>query len=123
MNACPYCDETKVHRHLIAIEPACAGIQHVDGKRCKRPDCPLVGASVSVTEMRIMEHATGWRHRTNPGYRNRFVAGPDHHDWTALVSLCDRGLMFVRRVPDDLMGGMTTFAVTDLGMEVLRAAP
>lgn len=75
---------------------------------------------ISITERRIMEHATAWKHKRRL-YRNYFVAGPDHMDWSVLQELCERGLMHVRRGPSDIMGGMTIFSVTDAGIAALGA--
>ena len=66
---------------------------------------------LSPAERHVMEHAVAWGH-PRPLYRNYFVAGPDHEDWPTLQSLCDRGLMRVRREPSEEFGGMTVFAVT-----------
>jgi len=77
-------------------------------------------------EKHVMMHTLGWvdisTHYLDPwkgGYRNHFVAGPDHVDWATLQNLCDRGLMYVRCQPSSLLSGMTMFAVDGPGRELL----
>jgi hypothetical protein len=73
---------------------------------------------LSAEERNIMEHATAWRHKSNPLYRNRYVIDPDCDSWGTVQGLCERGLMRVLLKPE--LDGMTVFAVTTHGMEALR---
>lgn len=66
-----------------------------------------------------MEHATAWRHPRRL-YRNHFVAGPDHDDWSTLQVLCHRGLMRARPLPSDVFGDSVVFFVTELGLAALK---
>jgi hypothetical protein len=78
--------------------------------------------SLTLEELDAMSHATGWNEGKNRLYRNHYVCGDDSDTWPVLQALCDRGLMRVRRHSDDdqLFGGMTTFSVTDAGIEALK---
>lgn len=71
-------------------------------------------------ERDVMEHATGWRTKT-PLYRNRYVASDGHPAWATLHRLVDEGLMEVVCGPTRDLGGSSMFAVTDAGIEALRA--
>jgi len=77
---------------------------------------------MTEAERHVLEHSTGWLSR-QPLYRNHFCASEGHHDWAALQSLCERGLMAIGRKPGPLSGGDTVFIVTDAGIAELRALP
>lgn len=72
-------------------------------------------------EQHILEHSTGWLSR-EPLFRNHFVAGPGHSDYSTIEALCSRGLMRVAREPSELSGGDYVFTVTDAGIDALRLA-
>ncbi|VVE84941.1 hypothetical protein [Pandoraea sputorum] len=62
----------------------------------------------------IMQHALGIRVRGDKSYRNHFVAGPGHHDYSDLMALVRAGMM--REHPaSQITGGDPWFQVTDSG--------
>ncbi len=75
---------------------------------------------LTTQEHHILEHATGWKSK-DPLYRNRYVAGPDVDVWPVLMRLCERGLLIERLKANPDMGGMSTFAVTEQGIAMLRS--
>lgn len=74
--------------------------------------------TVSAEELHVLDHTTAWRRGR---YRNHFTAGDDHADWPVLVGLVAKGLMSFRG-SNELLGGMSTFVVTDAGFAFLRKA-
>lgn len=75
-------------------------------------------ATVSAAELHVMVHSTAW---TSRRYRNYFTTGPESDDWPVLAGLVEKGLMNQGK-PHELTGGMTTFRVSDAGLEFLRKA-
>lgn len=74
--------------------------------------------AVTAKELHVLVHSTAW---TGARYRNYFTTGPETDDWPVLTSLVEKGLMIGGK-PSELTGGMTTFRVSDAGLEFLRKA-
>lgn len=77
-----------------------------------------MSVAVSAEELHVLDHTTAWRQGR---YRNHFTSDRDSDNWPALVSLTAKGLMTQSRPNDDL-GGMVTFRVTEDGFAFLRKA-
>jgi len=77
-----------------------------------------MSVAVNAAELHVMVHATAW---TGRRYRNHFTTGPESDDWPVLVGLAEKGLVD-RGKPAAFNGGMTTFRVSDAGLEFLRKA-
>lgn len=75
--------------------------------------------AVNADELHVLVHTTAWD-RTR--YRNYFTTGPETDDWPVLMGLVEKGLMTVARRADAMLGGMTTFQVSDAGFAFLRKA-
>ncbi|MBX3261076.1 MAG: hypothetical protein KF782_15440 [Labilithrix sp.] len=75
--------------------------------------------AVNADELHVLDHTTAWRRGR---YRNYFTAGDDSDSWPVLTGLVEKGLMTVSRRADATLGRMTTFMVSDAGLEFLRKA-
>ncbi|MDM8356581.1 hypothetical protein [Pandoraea communis] len=85
-----------------------------------RPDtdlaCPSIKEETVLTKSQIgiLQHSLGIRIRGDKSYRNHFVAGPGHHDYSDLMALVRAGMM--REHPaSQITGGSQWFQVTDSG--------
>lgn len=72
--------------------------------------------ALSSQELGIMQHATAWPKQ----HRNWFVTGEDSDDWQVIQSLVARGLMRLKAGPIEGVTDMSTFAVTNQGLGVLK---
>jgi hypothetical protein len=70
--------------------------------------------------LHVLQHSLGLDEfgQGNP-YRNHFVAGNGHHDWSFLMEHVAAGRM-EQHDPNALTGGMSCFTVTDAGREYVR---
>jgi hypothetical protein len=74
--------------------------------------------AVTAEEFHTMVHSTAWTHGR---FRNHFTTDRTTDDWPVCTSLVAKGLM-TQGQPDDVLGGMTTFRVSDTGLAFLRKA-
>ncbi len=84
-----------------------------------------IATALTPAERHVLEHALGWLHERSPMYRNRFVAGEGHDDWSTLQGLVAKGLM---RAMDnkrwkEVLAGDTLFVATIEGVRALAAQP
>ncbi|WP_321967074.1 hypothetical protein [Burkholderia cepacia] len=76
----------------------------------------------SQVQIGLLHHALGVNAQQHCPYRNRFVAGPGHHDLADLETLERDGLMERARTPSFLAASDIVFMVTDAGRDVAMAA-
>ncbi|WP_206093553.1 hypothetical protein [Pandoraea sp. ISTKB] len=73
-----------------------------------------LGFEPTRSQLGILQHALGIRIRGDKSYRNHFVAGPGHHDYSDLMALVRAGMM--REHPaSQITGGDPWFDVTGSG--------